>query len=134
MKNAVIYGLLIGVLSGLWMFILPKFGFSPQNSFMAPIEYCAVLIPLIGLYFGLTSYRSNECGGQMGFLEALLQCFKILLVGGVVAIAGAIIYVDEVDGKDIMDFAGRMFGALLVGLLLALGISALLTTRPNKVD
>ena len=134
MKNAIIFGLVIGVLSGLWMFILPVMGFSPQNSNLAPIEYCAVLIPLIGLYFGLRSFRVNDCNGQMGFLEALMQCFKILLIGGAVAVAAAIVYVDEINGKDIMDFSGRMFGALLVGLLLALGVSALLTSKPNKVD
>lgn len=50
------------------------------------------------------------------------------------SVAAAIVYVDVVDKKDIMDFSGRMFGALLVGLLLALGASALLTTKPNKVD
>jgi hypothetical protein len=134
MKNAIIFGLIIGVLSGLWIFIIPHFGFTPNSGFMSPIEYAAGLIPLIGLYFGLIRYRSTDCGGHMGFLEALLQCFKILLVGGVVAIAAAIIYVDEISGKDISDFAGRMFGALLVGLLLALGLSVLLTTKPNKVD
>jgi len=134
MKNAIIYGLIVGVLSGLWIFILPKFGFSPQDSFMSPIEYCAVIIPLIGLYFGVRAYRADDCNGKMGFLEALFQCFKILLIGGAIATAAAIIWVDEINGKDIMDFSGRMFGALLVGLLLALGVSALLTTRPNKVD
>ena len=134
MKNAIIFGLTIGVLSGLWMFILPMAGISPQDSSLAPIEYAAVLIPLFGLYFGLRAFRVNDCNGQMGFLEALLQCFKILLIGGAVAIAAAIVYVDEIDGKNIMDFSGRMFGALLVGLLLALGVSALLTSKPNKVD
>lgn len=134
MKNATIFGLIIGVLSGLWIFILPNLGISPQDSSLSPVEYGAVLIPLIGLYFGVKAYRTNECNGQMGFLEALLQCFKILLIGGAISIAAAIVYVDFIDRKDIMDFSGRMFGALLVGLLLALGISALLTTRPNKVD
>jgi len=134
MKNAITFGLLIGVLSLLWILILPKFGFAPNNGFLSPVEYCAGLIPLIGLYFGIKSYRNNDCKGRMGFFEALLQSFKILLIGGGVAIAASIIYVSEVDGKDISDFSGRMFGALLVGLLLALGVSALMTTKPNKVD
>ena len=50
------------------------------------------------------------------------------------AVAAAIIYVDEVNKQDITDFSGRMFGALLVGLLLALGVAALFTTKHNKVD
>lgn len=70
----------------------------------------------------------------MGFLEGLIQGFKILLIGGVVAVAAAIVYVDEINRQDITDFSGRMFGALLVGLLLTLGIAALFTTRHNKVD
>jgi hypothetical protein len=134
MKNAITFGLFIGILSGLWIFIIPKFGLTPQTGFMSPVEYCAGLIPLLGLYFGIRSYRNNECNGKMGFLEGLIQAFKILLIGGAVSVAAAIVYVDEVDGKDITDFSGRMFGALLVGLLLALGMAALFTTRHNKVD
>jgi len=134
MKNAIIFGLFIGILSGLWIFIIPRFGFTPQSGFMSPIEYGAGLIPLIGLYFGVRSYRNNDCNGEMGFLEGLIQAFKILLIGGVVAVAAAIIYVDEVNKQDITDFSGRMFGALLVGLLLALGVAALFTTKHNKVD
>jgi hypothetical protein len=134
MRNAIIFGLLIGVLSGIWIFAMPRFGFTPNSGFMSPLEYCAGLIPLIGLYFGIKSYRKNECKGSLGFLPGLIQCFKILLVGGAIAIAGAIVYVDVINGKDITDFSGRMFGALLVGLLLALAIAALHTTRHNKVD
>jgi hypothetical protein len=71
----------------------------------------------------------------MGFLEALLQSFKILLIGGIIATAAGIIYIDEIEsGTNIMDFSGRIFGALLVGILFALGVSVLLTTKPNKVD
>jgi hypothetical protein len=104
MKNAIIYGLIIGVLSGLWLFIMKALMFSPQSSGTQPVEYLAVLIPLIGLYLGVRSYRNNECGGQMGFLEALLQSFKILLVGGVIAVAGGIIYINEIDGTNLKDF------------------------------
>ncbi|WP_295676310.1 DUF4199 domain-containing protein [uncultured Mucilaginibacter sp.] len=134
MKNAITFGLFIGILSGLWIFIIPKFGLTPQSGFMSPVEYCAGLIPLIGLYFGVRSYRNNDCKGKMGFLEGLIQAFKILLIGGVVAVAAAIVYVDEINRQDITDFSGRMFGALLVGLLLALGVAALFTTKHNKVD
>jgi hypothetical protein len=134
MKNAIVYGLIIGVLSGLWLLIMKGLMFSPQSSGTQPVEYLAILIPLIGLYFGIRSYRKKECGGNMGFLEALLQSFKILLVGGVIAVAGAIIYIDEIDGTNLKDFSGRIFGALLVGILFAFGVSLLLTTKPNKVD
>jgi hypothetical protein len=135
MKNAIITGVIIGVLSGLWMFVMHWLGFSPQTSNMSTIEYFSVLIPLVGLYFGVKSYRNKECGGHMGFLEALMQSFKILLVGGVLTTAASILYIDEIEGgTNLMDFSGRIFGALLVGILFALGVSVLLTSKPNKVD
>ncbi|MDF2430972.1 MAG: hypothetical protein JWP44_603 [Mucilaginibacter sp.] len=135
MKNAIVSGALIGVLSGLWMFVMKALGYSPQTSAMAPIEYAAVLIPLVVLFFAINSYRSSDCNGKMGYLEGLLQCFKILLIGGAIAIAAAIIYIDEF-GKEanLMEFSGRVFGALLVGVLFALGVPLIFTTNHNKVD
>jgi len=117
------------------MFIMHALGFSPQSSGLEPIEYVSVIIPLIVLFFGLRSYRANECKGHMGFLEALMQCFKILIVGGIITVAAAIIFIDEfAKESSLMDFSGRIFGALLVGILFSLGVSVLLTTKPNKVD
>ena len=136
MKNAIIYGLFIGVLSGIWLFIMHKNGLQPQtNGAVKPIELASVIIPMIGLYFGLRSYRKNECEGKMGFLEALIQGFKILLVGGVIASAGSIIYIEEfMHGANLLDFSGRIFAALLVGVLFCLGFSLMLATASNKVD
>jgi len=135
MKNAILSGLFIGILSGLWMFIMHWLGYSPQSATMAPIEYVSVFIPLIGLYIGIRSYRNNDCKGRLGFLPALVQSFKILIIGGIVAVSAAIIYIDEFDREtNLMDFSGRIFGALLVGILFALGVSVLFTTKPNKVD
>lgn len=134
MKNALLFGLFIGVLSGLWLFFMRSLGYSNLDDQAASIEYLSVFIPLIGLYLGIRSYR-NELGGNMGFFEALIQSFKILLVGGVIAIFSFIIYITYVaTGNILRDFSGRMFGALLVGILFALGISLLLTTKSNKVD
>ena len=135
MKNAIIFGLLIGVLSAIWIFVTKGNGLSPDMANMSPIMYLSVFIPLVGLYFGVRSYRSIECKNNMGFLEALIQAFKILLVGGVFTVAMAIIYVDEIEKKNnIKDFSGTIFGALLAGVLFALGVSVLLTSKPNKVD
>jgi hypothetical protein len=135
MKNALTYGLIIGILSGLWLFFMRSLGYSGFDDKAAPIEYLSIFIPLIGLYFGIRSYRKSDCGGQMGFLEALIQSFKILLVGGIIAIFGFILYINYVaPGNILRDFSGRMFGALLVGVLFALGVSLLLTTKSNKVD
>ncbi|HEY5326700.1 MAG TPA: DUF4199 domain-containing protein [Mucilaginibacter sp.] len=135
MKNAIVSGLIIGILSGLWMFIMHWLGFSPQSSKLALIEYVSVFIPLIVLYFGIRSYRNTDCGGHMGFLQGLVQSFKILIVGGVITVSASIIYIEEFTrGNNLMDFSGRIFGALLVGILFALGVSVLFTNTHNKVD
>jgi len=135
MKNALIYGVIIGVLSAAWLFLMRSFGYSGLDDKAAPIEYVSILIPLIGLYFGIRSYKANECAGGMGFLEALIQSFKILLVGGILSIFGFIVYLNYVaKGNILRDFSGRMFGALLVGILFAFGVSLLLANKANKVD
>jgi hypothetical protein len=137
MKNAIIYGLLIGVFSGLWMFIMHWLGYSPQSTKLAPIEYVSVFIPLVVLYFGIRSYRINNGHGQLGFFEALMQSFKILILGGIITTAAAILYIDEIEkksGTNLLEFSGRIFGALLVGILFALTVSVLQTNKRNKID
>jgi len=134
MKNAIVTGLFIGFLSLIWMLVAHHFGVSPQKSDVSPVEYFSVIVPLAGLYFGIKNYRDVDCKGKMGFLEALVQSFKILLVGGVITVFASILFIDYISKSSIGDFSGRIFGALLVGLLLSLGVSALLTTQRNKVD
>ncbi len=135
MKNAIVSGLVIGLLSLLWMFVMHGLGINPQSGNMSPVEYVSVFIPLIVLYFGIRSYRKNDCNGRMGFFEALMQSFKILILGGIITVAASIIYIDEfAKENNLMDFSGRIFGALLVGILFALGVSLLFTNKRNKVD
>jgi hypothetical protein len=136
MKNAFLSGLIIGVLSGLWLFIMRWAGYDfVKDNNVSPVEYLSVLIPLIGLYLGVRSYREHEKGGMISFLEALIQSFKILIVGGVVAIFASIFYVSYVSGANInvSDFSGRIFGALLVGILFALAVSLLLMNRSKSL-
>jgi len=135
MKNAFITGIIIGVLSGLWLFVMHLTGYDLNKDQVAPIEYVSILIPVVGLYLGIRSYRDNDCGGKMGFLEALIQSFKILVLGGVIAVFACILYISYISaGNNLRDFSGRMFGALLIGLLSSLAISLILTTKSNKVD
>ena len=135
MKNALTFGIVIGILSGAWLFLMRSMGHSGTEPVVAPIEYVSTIIPLIGLYFGIRSYRATDCGGQMGFLEALIQSFKILLAGGIIAIFGFILYISYVTpGNILRDFSGRMFAALLVGVIFAFGVSLLLANKSNKVD
>ena len=135
MKNAILSGLIIGVLSGVWLFLMRSLGYTTFSGEVAPVEYISVLIPLVGIFLGLKSYRDNELSGKMGFLEAIVQSFKILIVGGAFAIGACIFYVSYIeDGGNPRDFSGRLFGALLVGVLFSFAASLLLTTRSNKVD
>ena len=134
MKNAFITGVIIGVLSGLWLFIMHATGYDLAKDQVSPFEYVSILIPIVCLYFGIRAYRS-ELGGNMGFLEALIQCFKILILGGIIAVFAGILYVSYVNaGNNVRDFSGRMFGALLIGVISAFGVSLILTTKANKVD
>ena len=135
MKNAFITGVIIGVLSGLWLFIMHIAGYDLTKDQVSPFEYVSIIIPVAGLFLGLKSYRDNDLGGNMGFLEALIQCFKILILAGVIAIFAGILYISYVSaGNNVRDFSGRMFAALLIGLLSSLAVSLILTTKSNKVD
>ena len=135
MKNAIISGAIIGVLSIVWMFAMHHFGITPNNDKVAPAEYFSVLFPAIGLLIGIWSYRKNDCKGQMGFLEALVQSFKILIAGGLITIFGTILYFSYVSAEHTLrDFSGRIFGALLVGVLIAFSVSLIFTNKSNKVD
>jgi hypothetical protein len=135
MKNAVITGLVIGILSGLWLFVMHWMGYNTTGAHqISPYEYFSILIPFVGLYFGVRAYRANEMNGVISFLEALVQCFKTLIVGGVVAVFAAIVYLNYVaGGVNYTDFSGRMFGALLVGILSALAVSLMLMNKSKAI-
>lgn len=137
MKNALIWGFVIGVLSAAWLFVTHALGYDTYENKIAPFEYLSILIPIFGLLMGIKSYRETECKGQMGFLEALAQSFKILLFGGILAVFAAITYINYIQPTNtgnFMVFSGRMFGALLVGLLSALGVSLIWANKANKID
>lgn len=134
MKNAIITGVIIGILSGLWIFIMHWSGVTTgPNHDLKPIEYTSGLIPLLGLYFGVRSYRDNYLGGRITFIEALIEGFKILLVGGVITVAAAILYINYINAGTIADFSGQIFGALLLGLLFSLGIALLVMTKSKSL-
>ncbi|WP_183561726.1 DUF4199 domain-containing protein [Mucilaginibacter sp. SP1R1] len=135
MKNAITWSVFIGVLSGIWMYAMHKMGVTPVKETVAPLEYFSFLIPAVGLLLGIRSYRDSDCKGKMGFLEALVQSFKILIGGGVITVFAAILYFSYVTTfNNAGDFSGRIFGALLVGVILAFAVSLLYHNKANKVD
>lgn len=133
MKNAIIFGVAIGVLSGLWILIMYLLGFTTFQA-ASPVEYTSVLIPFIGLYFGVRRFRNVENAGNITFFEGLQESFKILIAGGIVAVAIGIIYINYVAKGSINDFSGKIFAAFLVGIIAALAVSLLLMTDSKRVD
>jgi hypothetical protein len=135
MKNAFVTGLVIGIFSGTWLFVMHSFGYSNSGNHVAPIEYLSVLIPLVGVYIGVKSYKENEKRNSLSFFEALFQSFKILLIGGLVACLAGIVYLNYVDqGNNFIDFSGRLFGGLLIGILICVVVSVSLMNRSGKLD
>ena len=132
MKNALTWGLVIGILSGLWLFIMRWAGYTTFNDQVSPIEYISIIIPVLGLFLGLKSYRDHDLNGKMGFLEGLVQSLKILLIGGVIAGFVGFIYVNYVEVEhNTRDFSGRLFGALLIGVLSAFASTLFLMNKSN---
>jgi ABC-type dipeptide/oligopeptide/nickel transport system permease component len=136
MKNAFVPGLIIGLLSGVWLFVMRGMGLAFTNDSVAPVEFVSVLIPLVSLYLGVKSYRDSELKGNMNFLEALIHSFKILIAGGIIVVFLGIVYINYIEprGTNWADFSGRIFAALLIGVLSAFAVSLLLMRKSNKVD
>jgi hypothetical protein len=136
MKNALFPGLVIGILSGLWLFIMLKMGLQFSNDKVNPIEFVSVLIPIVGLYVGVKRYRDNDLDGKMNFLEGLIQAFKILIVAGIFVVFIGIVYINWIstaEKANWSDFSGRIFAALLIGVLSSLAVTLLLISKSKKV-
>jgi len=136
MKNALFPGLVIGVLSGVWLFIMLKMGLTFSNDKVNPIEFVSVLIPIVGLYMGVKRYRDNELDGKMNFLEGLIEAFKILIVAGIFVVFIGIVYINWIstaEKANWSDFSGRIFAALLIGVLSSFAVTLLLISKSKKV-
>ena len=136
MKNALFPGLVIGILSGVWLFIMLKMGLTFSNDKVNPIEFVSVLIPVVGLYVGVKRYRDNDLDGKMNFLEGLIQAFKILIVAGIFVVFIGIVYINWIstaEKANWSDFSGRIFAALLIGVLSSLAVTLLLISKSKKV-
>lgn len=136
MKNALLPGFIIGLLSGIWLLVMRAMGYSSfSNDSVAPIEFVSIFIPIIGLYIGVKSYCYVEMKGKMTFLEGLLHSFKILIVAGIIVVFLGIVYINYIDySNNFRDFSGRIFAALLIGVISAFAVTLLVMTRtgPGK--
>ena len=137
MKNAIKFGLIIGILSGIWIMIMHFAGIYekayPVSDGTNWLEYASIIIPIVGLYLGIKNFRDNINGGRMEFFEGIFEGFKILVVGGVVAAFFSTIYIFYVNKNIEMDFMGRIGGAGLVGILFTLAISLLLMNKQRNL-
>lgn len=137
MKNAIKYGVIIGVLSGIWILILHFAGAYenayPQSDNSSWLEYASIIIPFIGLYFGIKSFRDNYNGGKMEFFEGIFEGFKIMIVGGIIAAFFATVYIQYVVQTLKMDVMGRIGGAGLIGVLFTLAVSLLLMNKQRNL-
>ncbi|HEY8660788.1 MAG TPA: DUF4199 domain-containing protein [Hanamia sp.] len=142
MKNVLIAGSIIGVLSGVWLWVLYLIGnaaffddvltiVTSGKPFkdMGILLGIAMLIPIIGLYFGLRLYKQHEKGGEITFSEAFTTSLKILITGGTLAVIFATLYRYAIAKGTISEFTELALGALLFGLIVALTLSFLLKTK-----
>ena len=128
MKNAIISGVIIGLVSALWIIGMQSFGYNLQNvedSKNKWIEYTSVLIPLFGLYFGIRGLKKAQ-NGKLTFFEGLFEGFKIIAIGGALAAAASFIYIYLFAKNLTVDYMERIFGAMVISLLFTLAISLLL--------
>ena len=72
----------------------------------------------------------------MNFFEGLIHSFKIMIIAGIFVVFVGIVYINyfEDKGTNWSDFSGRIFAALLIGILSALAVSLLLTSKGRNVE
>lgn len=138
MKNALKYGLIIGLASGVYILILHLTGaydvHFPVSDSIAWYEGLSTIIPLLGVYFGVKSFRDNYNGGRMEFFEGMFEAIKIILVGGLIAAFFAVIYVAQITNTDKnMDIWGRIGAAGLVGIIFVLAIPLILMNKQRNL-
>jgi hypothetical protein len=135
MRNAILSGIIIGVVSVFWIILMQSFGYNPQNledNENSWIEYSSILIPFIGLYFGIRGYK-KEKGGSLNFFEGIFEGFKITAVGGLIAASASFIFLTFFEATLTFDYMERIFGAMVIGLLATLANALLLmNTHRNK--
>lgn len=137
MKNALKYGLIIGLLTGIWVLFLHVIGIYekqyPQSDSWSWLEYVSVFIPFIGLYMGIKNFRNNYNGGKMEFFEGIFEGFRILVSGAIFAAFFVVVYIQFVNNELGTDIMGRVAAAGFIGVLFTLIISLLLMNKQRNL-
>lgn len=135
MKQAWPYGVLIGILSGIWIFVIQKTGAGHSTGLLGIswMEYLSVFIPFLGLYFGIAHYKNTLPDRRLSFFRAFVQGFMILLVGGVLAGLATALLLQYERQPYMEEYIGRFGGALLIGILLNLAVSLWFMNKPRNL-
>lgn len=137
MKNAIKFGLLLGIISGIWILIMHFAGVYerqyPQSDDFSFLELLSVIIPFAALFFGIKHFRDHINGGKMEFFEGIFEGIKIMIVGGLIAAFFGTIYISYVNPDVRVDFMARIGGAGIVGILFTLAISLLLMNKQRNL-
>ncbi|MFD0795402.1 DUF4199 domain-containing protein [Mucilaginibacter litoreus] len=135
MKSALISGSIIGVLSAAWLFLMGWLGYTTSQQHVLPIACASIAIPLLGIFLGVRWYKKNEKENRLNFFEGLLQSFKILLISGMIAGFLGVLYSSFIARQtNLQDFSERLFGALLVGILICFGVALTLMNNTAQID
>ena len=135
MKNAILWGIIIGVVSAIWIIIMHSNGIQPNNvgsQSNSWLEYTSVIIPFLGLHFGIKAYKKMN-GGTLTFFEGIFEGFKIMAVGGLLAGAFSALYFGFLNQELTSDYMERIFGAVVLGLLFTLANTIWLMNTPKQL-
>ena len=133
MKNALISGLIIGLATILWVFSAQKIGFYPESLIQSSEEwiiYTSLLIPFLGLYFGIKNFKTKR-KNKICFTEAVFEGFKILAIGSLLSAIFSFIYLSLTVYLNPIDYMEIAVIALGIGLLFTF-LNALLLMEPQK--
>src|ERR1700741_1784190 len=63
MKRSLLFGSLIAIGISLWVLVMHLAGrFSPENVEVNAMDYFSMIIPIVGLFFGIRSKRDTHIG------------------------------------------------------------------------
>lgn len=96
------------------------------------MQYAFVLIPFFGIFFGVKNLRDTIKQGEMGFVEGLLEGFKIIIFGAVFSTLIGVVYFQFCQQFLGTDYLERVFGIGLSAIVFNLLIALMLMKKGKK--
>jgi hypothetical protein len=103
-KNNLIFGLIAGAISSIWLVILPMLGKDVDNFTGMLYGYTAMIIGFAMIFVGIKNYRDNFNGGSISFGKAFRTGLYITLIASTVYVITWLLVYNFV----IPDFSERM--------------------------